>query len=67
MALFTLTVNNQSPALEHKSSEVAVIARALGIAAQLVQSQGGLVTSGNITVDGGVNIGSWTYTPQATS
>jgi hypothetical protein len=67
MALLTLTVNNLAPALDKKTQEVAVIARALGIAAQLVQSQGGLVTSGNILVDGGVNIGTWTYTPQASS
>ena len=67
MALLSLTVNNASPALDKKYSEVALIARALGIAAQVLQSNGGLVTSGNILGDGAVVLGTWTYTPQASS
>jgi hypothetical protein len=71
VSLFTLTINNLSPALEHKSGEVAVIANALHAAAQAVQGAQGNLTSGNLTVPhpAGVgdptNIGSWTYTPQA--
>lgn len=48
MSLFTLTINNLSPALEHKSGEVAVIAGALAAAAQAVQAAQGNATSGNI-------------------
>jgi hypothetical protein len=33
MSLAVITVNNQSPALDHKASEVALIARALELAA----------------------------------
>lgn len=65
MALLTLTVNNLSPALDKKSSEAAFIARALQIAATNIQGAGGLQTSGNIIADGGVNVGSWTLTNQA--
>ncbi len=64
MALFTLTVNNQAPALEHKSGEAALIAQALATAAQTMQASQGTVTSGNIIGNGGVTLGSWTYTPQ---
>jgi len=67
MSLAVVTINNQSPALDHKASEVALIARGLEIAAQQLRSQGGLATSGNITNDGGALIGSWTYTAQASS
>jgi hypothetical protein len=71
MSLMVVTINNLSPALEHKSGEVAVIANALHAAATAVQAAQGNLTSGNLTVPhtGGagdpVVIGSWTYTPQA--
>ena len=68
MALLTLTVNNLAPGLEHKSSEAAVIARALKIAAEAIQRAQGTVTSGNIVDNqgaGSVTIGTWAYTPQA--
>jgi hypothetical protein len=67
MALLTLTVNNTSPAMDKKYGEVALIARALDLAAQSIRMAGGSVTSGNINGDGGVLLGTWTYTPQATS
>jgi len=67
MALFTLTVNNLSPVLDKKFQEVQVIARALDLAEQAVRSAGGSVTSGNILTDGAVLLGTWTYTPQASS
>ena len=70
MSLFTLTINNLSPALEHKSGEVAVIANALHAAATAVQAGQGNITSGNLSVPhpGGVGdpvtIGSWSYVAQ---
>jgi hypothetical protein len=67
MALLSLTVNNASPAQDKKFQEVALIARALAAAAQVIQSNGGLVTSGNILGDGAVVLGTFTYTPQAGS
>jgi hypothetical protein len=67
MALFTLTVNNLSPALDKKFQETQIIARALDLAEASVRGAGGQATSGNINSDGGVLPGTWTYTPQATS
>jgi hypothetical protein len=67
MALFSLTVNSQAPALEKMSSELAFIERALKLAAQDVCSRGGAKTSGDIVNDGATVIGRWTYFPQATS
>jgi hypothetical protein len=64
MALFTLTVNNLAPALDKKAQEVQVIARALNLAEASVRGAGGQQTSGNINGDGGVLLGSWTYTPR---
>jgi hypothetical protein len=64
MSLMVVTINNLSPALERKSAEVAVIAQALGIAAQNLQGAQGNLTSGNIIGNGGVVLGSWVYTPQ---
>jgi hypothetical protein len=65
MAIFTLTVNSQSPAMERKASELAFIERALALAVQDVRAAGGAKTSGNIATDGAVVIGSWVYSPQA--
>jgi hypothetical protein len=70
MALLTLTINNLSPALDKKNQEVERIARWLELAAQNIRSAGGLSTSGNILDagnNGSTNVGSWTYTPQASS
>ena len=67
MALFTLTVNSQSPAMERKASELAFIERALALAVQDVRAMGGAKTAGNIVNDGATVIGSWVYTPQAAS
>jgi hypothetical protein len=67
MALFTLTVNNNTPALDKKFQEVADIARALTLAAQDIGSHGVASTTGNIIDTGGLTVGSWVYTPQATS
>lgn len=65
MSLMVVTINNLSPALDRKSSEVAVIAQALHIAATGVQGAQGNLTSGNIIGNGGAVLGTWTYTPQA--
>jgi hypothetical protein len=65
MALLSLTVNNLSPALEHKSGEAQVIARALEEAARMIQSNQALVTSGNIVLGSYGTVGSWTLVNQA--
>ena len=67
MSLAVITVNNQAPALDKKYSETQLIARALSLAAHSIASGGGTVTSGNIINDGGVVLGTFVYTPQATS
>jgi hypothetical protein len=68
MSLFTLTINNLSPALEKQGHELERIHKYLQAAAQDVRGAGGKKTSGNILEGGGVTVvGSWTYTPQATS
>jgi hypothetical protein len=67
MALLTLTVNNASPAMDKQAGEVALIERALNLAANDIRRNGGAKTSGNIINDGGTVVGSWTYVPQAGS
>jgi hypothetical protein len=57
--LFTLTVTDQSQM--SKAQEVQTIERALSIAAVQVRSQK-IASSGNIVVEGGNVIGSWSYT-----
>ena len=61
--IFTLTVTDTTK--ETKSAEVQQVARALSIAAHDVRSKGGAATSGNIVDDGGVVIGSWSFTGSA--
>ena len=65
MSLAVITISNLAPALEHKSGEAQVVARALEEAARMIQSQQGLVTSGNITLGSYGVVGSWTLTNQA--
>ena len=68
MSLFTLTVNNLSPAMEKQVQEAQLIHRYLHLAAQDMRSAGGKKTSGNVLDNAGATIvGSWTYTPQAGS
>jgi hypothetical protein len=68
MALFTLTINNLSPALALQSQEVERIHKYLHLAIQDLRGSGGKHVSGNIVEAGGVTVvGSWTYTPQASS
>jgi hypothetical protein len=44
-----------------------VIARALDLAAHAIRANGGQQTSGNILDTGAVVVGTWIYTPQASS
>ena len=67
MALAVITVNNLATPLDKKFQEVRFIVRALDLAEQAISAPGGTVTSGNIINDGGVVIGTWSYTPQAAS
>jgi hypothetical protein len=65
MPLCVITVNNPSPVLDRRHQETALIQRALDLAESAIRGPGGAVTSGNILGDGGVVLGSWTYTPVA--
>jgi hypothetical protein len=68
MALFTLTINNLSPALDRQHQELQRIHNYLEAAVLDVRGAGGKKTSGNILDNAGtVTVGTWTYTPQAAS
>lgn len=67
MALLTVTINNYSTPMEKQAHEVERIQRYLQMVAQDVRSSGGRKTSGNIVDNGTGLVGSWTYTPQASS
>lgn len=67
MALLTLTINNLSPALDKQHQEAERIHRYLEAAAQDMRGAGGKKTSGNILDNAGTTVGSWTYTPQAST
>ena len=62
-ASFSVTVN--IPNVDTRRAEVAHAARSAIFAAHDVQKAGGQATSGNVVMDGGIVIGSWSYTPQA--
>jgi hypothetical protein len=66
LALFTLTISNLAPALQRQDQEVERLHSFLNLAIQDFRGSGGKHQSGNIAV-GAVTVGSWTYTPQATS
>jgi hypothetical protein len=67
MALFVLTVNNPSVALDKQHQESAIVHRALTLAMQDFRANGGKKVTANITDDGARIIGSYVYTPQAAS
>jgi hypothetical protein len=67
MSLAVITINALSPQLDKRFQEVQVVARGLALAAQAISGPGGQQTSGNIDGDGGVLLGTWTYTPQAST
>jgi hypothetical protein len=66
MAAATATINVTIPTSDKKAQEVYWVARALALAAQAIESQGGLVTSGNIN-DATNSLGTWTYSAGASS
>ena len=71
MSVFTVTINDPSPAFDKKVSEVGFIIRVLQeIEKELGRGQG-TVTSGSVISTGAggasnTSLGSWTYTPAAT-
>ena len=69
MALLTVTIND--PGLDRKSAEAQYIERALRTVESEVRRANGTVTSGVITGYttglGPTAMGSWTYTPTATT
>ncbi|MGY3344685.1 MULTISPECIES: hypothetical protein [unclassified Bradyrhizobium] len=65
MSLCVVTINNRATPLDRKGQETTFIERGLILAAQAIDSAKGNQLSGNILDDGGVTIGSWNYTPQA--
>jgi hypothetical protein len=67
MALAVITINDPSPSLSSRAQEVALVARGCELAAQSIRGAGGAQTSGNILDTRATLIGSWTYTPVATS
>lgn len=67
MALLVVTINNPSPALDKRHQESQLIHRALDLARTEIRANGGNKTSGNITDDGGKVLGSYVYTPVATT
>lgn len=64
-ASFSVTVN--IPTSETRAIEVMWAQRGAELAAGAVRKAGGAATSGTMFADGGVSIGTWTYTPQAAS
>ena len=67
MSLCVVTINNPAIALDKRFQEVQVIARALRLAEQAICGANGQQTSGDIATDGAVVIGTWVYSPQASS
>jgi hypothetical protein len=65
--LATITVNAPTSALSTRAQELALVARALELAALDVRGHGGQKVSGNIVDTGATVIGSYTYSPVATS
>jgi hypothetical protein len=67
MPLAVITIADPATPLSTQAQEVALIARGLDLAARSIRGAGGAQTAGDI-VDTGANvIGSWTYTPVASS
>ena len=63
----SLSVTVNIPTAETRAIEVKWCDRALQLAAHAIRRAGGQATSGDITGDGGVLLGSWVYTPEAAS
>jgi hypothetical protein len=67
MSLAIITVNVPSPALSTRAQETALVSRACELAAQAIRGAGGAQTSGTIFDTGAAVIGTWAYTPVASS
>jgi hypothetical protein len=67
MSLAVITVNVPSPALSTRAQETQLIARALDLAAQSIRAAGGANTAANILDTGATVVGSYTYSPVASS
>jgi hypothetical protein len=68
MALFTLTINNFSTAMDKQHQELQRIHSYLNAAVIDMRGAGGKKLTGNILDNAGtVTVGTWTYTPQAAS
>jgi hypothetical protein len=70
MSILTIAIND--PSLKKKSAEVAFCAQAVAVAMTEFQRGNGTVTAGNIVGMSGAgaantSLGTWTYTPTATS
>jgi hypothetical protein len=70
MAVFTITINDQTGHFEHRCSEVSYIAKCLNIAAaELQRAEGNLASGGIIGMNpaGAANqsLGSWSYAASA--
>jgi hypothetical protein len=63
MAVATVTITAVIPAAEKKHVESWYIQRLLTLAAQEIRSNGGEKTSGTMYGSGGLNMGTWSYTP----
>lgn len=66
----SITINNFSPAPEKRFQEMATLLSALKDVERAIGMSGSTVTSGNINIPGSsgpVNVGTWTWTPQASS
>ena len=67
MPLAVITVDTPQAPHGARHQEAAHVARALALASREIQGAAGTVTSGPILDTGAAVIGSWTYTPVATS
>lgn len=67
MALAVITINNLATPLERKFQEVERIERFLRYAETAIRQGQGQVASGNILDVNNTVVGTWTYTPQASS
>lgn len=66
----TITLNNLSPAPARRDQELTILVEALNNVGQSMRAPGGSVTSGSIFIagaNGPVNVGSFSWTPQASS
>lgn len=66
----SITINNFSPAPARRDQELTLLVEAIKNMEQTIRAAGGSMTSGNISIggtSGPVNVGTFTWTPQAAS